>query len=289
MKKSVLGRGLGELIGEIDAAYGSENQIESNSVLELDIDSIIPNPKQPRTVFNDAQIKELSESIKEHGLLQPISVTRDGDHYILIAGERRLRASKKAGFSTIKAIVVNIDDDKLSELALIENIQREDLNPVELAHSYQKLLEEHGLTHDELAKKVAKSRSSISNTLRLLNLSVYVQDSISNNKITLGHAKVMLGLDEKQQKQMVDSIIGQKLSVRDTELSVKAIKNGNAIDPISTKKESFEFDKSELNTLKKIIEELSNNKIQAQLKNNHIKINFSSLDDIETISKYFSK
>jgi ParB family chromosome partitioning protein len=289
MKKSVLGRGLGELIGEIDAAYGSENQIESNSVLELDIDSIIPNPKQPRTVFNDAQIKELSESIKEHGLLQPISVTRDGDHYILIAGERRLRASKKAGFSTIKAIVVNIDDDKLSELALIENIQREDLNPVELAHSYQKLLEEHGLTHDELAKKVAKSRSSISNTLRLLNLSVYVQDSISNNKITLGHAKVMLGLDEKQQKQMVDSIIGQKLSVRDTELSVKAIKNGNAIDPITTKKESFEFDKSELNTLKKIIEELSNNKIQAQLKNNHIKINFSSLDDIETISKYFSK
>jgi ParB family chromosome partitioning protein len=289
MKKSVLGRGLGELIGEIDAAYGSENQIESNSVLELDIDSIIPNPKQPRTVFNDAQIKELSESIKEHGLLQPISVTRDGDHYILIAGERRLRASKKAGFSTIKAIVVNIDDDKLSELALIENIQREDLNPVELAHSYQKLLEEHGLTHDELAKKVAKSRSSISNTLRLLNLSVYVQDSISNNKITLGHAKVMLGLDEKQQKQMVDSIIGQKLSVRDTELSVKAIKNGNAIDPINTKKESFEFDKSELNTLKKIIEELSYNKIQAQLKNNHIKINFSSLDDIETISKYFSK
>lgn len=280
--KSALGRGLGELLGEIDIAYDNENNITSDSIEEINVDIIIPNPSQPRTVFDESKIEELSESIKEHGLLQPINVTRDGDQYILIAGERRLRATKMANMDTIKAIVINVDDNKLAELALIENIQRSDLNIVELAKSYAKLINEYNITHDELSKKVSKSRSSITNTLRLLNLSNYVQDKLSSNTITLGHAKTMLGLDENSQKKIIDTIVGQKLSVRDTENLIKNVKESNkSVKTVSKTKLNIEL-------LDKIIQDLKSKNIKSSLQNNSIKINFNSQEDIEIISKYFT-
>ncbi len=279
--KSVLGRGLGELLGEVETAYQNENDISSDQILDIDVELIIPNPNQPRTIFDEDKIDELSKSILEHGQLQPINVTRDGDRYILIAGERRLRATKKANLSTVKATILNIDNSKLSELALIENIQRDDLNILELAKSYSALINEHKLTHDELSKKVSKSRSSITNTLRLLNLSEYVQNKLASEDITLGHAKVMIGLSSEQQKQIVDSIIGQKLSVRETEHIIKHKKDKSlSSKPISANNNLKLFDP--------IVKELKSKNIKTTIKNNYIKLHISSDDDIETLSKYFS-
>ncbi|MBL6970238.1 MAG: ParB/RepB/Spo0J family partition protein [Campylobacterales bacterium] len=279
--KSVLGRGLGELLGEVATAYGNENDISNDQVLDIDVNLIVPNPNQPRTIFDEEKIDELSRSIVEHGQLQPINVTRDGDKYILIAGERRLRATKKANLPTIKATILNIENNKLSELALIENIQRDDLNVVDLAKSYSTLLTEYNLTHDELAKKVCKSRSSITNTLRLLNLSEYVQNKLASSNITLGHAKVMIGLTDAKQKQIVDSIIGQKLSVRETEQLIKNIK-----DKSSESKKSQNM-KNDLKLFDNAIKELKSKNLKTTIKNDYIKIHISSNDDIETLSKYF--
>lgn len=225
--KISLGRGLGAILEEVEQEYQNDLSSNSDKVKLLKIDEIRPNPFQPRKTFDEAALKELSSSIKSHGLLQPIVVYFDGGKYTLIAGERRLRASKMAGFNEIKAVVADIEPKKLRELALIENIQREDLNPLELAHSYRELIDEYKITHEELAKIVFKSRVQITNTLRLLTLSEEAKNAISDERISQGHAKILVGLDEKEQKLALDSIIGQKLSVRDTESLVKKIKEGS--------------------------------------------------------------
>jgi len=226
-----LGRGLGAILSEVEEAYEKDLsdidsfELESQGarVEELSVESITANPFQPRKHFDDQALKELSESIAKNGLLQPIVVIEKEDGYLLIAGERRLRAHKLANLATIKAIIADadIDDIKLRELALLENIQREDLNAIELANSYAELIEVHEITHDELASIVHKSRSQITNTMRLLSLGKYTQESVMTGKISQGHAKVLVGLDEKKQKVMVDSVAGQKLSVRETENMVK--------------------------------------------------------------------
>jgi ParB family chromosome partitioning protein len=284
--KNALGRGLGELLGEIDHAYDNENNISPDVIEDIDIDLIIPNPNQPRTVFDESKIKELGNSIKEYGLLQPINVTRDGSRYILIAGERRLRATKLIKQTKIKAIVINVDDSKLAKLALIENIQRADLNVVELAKSYNKLLTQFKLTHEELSKKVFKSRSSITNTLRLLNLTQYVQDKLSDTTITLGHAKIMIGLDEDQQKEIVDTIISQKLNVRDTEEIIKNFKNTQQIESVKKKPTKTTLD---ISCLDDIVDDLKNNNINISLNNNSLKINFKTEEDINNFLEYFTK
>ncbi len=198
-----LGRGLGELLGEVEVAYNNSNDISTNNntIEELEVSKIKPNPNQPRKIFDEDKLRELSESIVEHGLLQPVTVIRSDDGYTLIAGERRLRAHKLANLDRIKSVIIDIEDFKLRELALIENIQRDDLNIIELAYSYAQLINEHNITHEDLSKKVFKSRTSITNTLRLLQLSSYVQQLLANDKITAGHAKVLLGLDEETQKK----------------------------------------------------------------------------------------
>jgi len=226
-----LGRGLGEILSEVEEAYerdlsnidSFELESQGARVEEIAVESIAANPFQPRKYFDEQALKELSQSIAEHGLLQPIVVIEKENGYLLIAGERRLRAHKLANLSTIKAIIANvdIDDVRLRELALIENIQRENLNAIELANSYAELIEVHNITHDELSSIVHKSRSQITNTMRLLSLSPYAQEQLVEGKISQGHAKVLVGLDEKKQKIAIDSIIGQKLSVRDTENMVK--------------------------------------------------------------------
>jgi len=233
-----LGRGLGDILSEVEEAYKKDLSDIDNFELEesgarveeLDVESISPNPFQPRKHFDEAALKELSQSVEKHGLLQPIVVIEKGDGYLLIAGERRLRAHKLAKLSTIKAIIADakIDEFRLRELALIENIQRENLNAIELANSYAELIEVHKITHEELSSIVHKSRSQITNTMRLLALSSYAKEKLSAGKISQGHAKILVGLDEKKQKIIIDSIIGQKLSVRDAENMVKKHKPGTA-------------------------------------------------------------
>ena len=216
--------------------------------------------------------------------MQPIVVVEDEDGtYTLIAGERRLRAHKLANIEEIKAIIVDEDELKLRELALIENIQRDDLNIIELAFCYAQLLNEHNITHEELSKKVFKSRTSITNTLRLLQLSSYVQQFLATDKISAGHAKMMIGLTAEEQKKICDTIIGQKLSVRETEKLIKDLKEK---DSPKLKKEKV-TNSYNITNLKSFTEFLKNDKIKAKIDKNSIKIEFNSQEDIDKISSYF--
>jgi len=230
MKSKALGRGLDALFGEIEEAYENEGT-QQESILEIPLKDISPNPYQPRKTFNQASLQDLSNSIKKDGLLQPIIVRKKSDGYMIIAGERRYRASNIAKLKTIRAIIIDADDNKVKELALLENIQRDELNSIELAMAYDELIKLYNITHEELSFLINKSRTNITNTIRLLQLSKQTQKALLNKKITAGHAKVMIGLDEKEQELIVNSIIGQKLSVRDVEKMVKNLR-------ISTKAES---------------------------------------------------
>jgi len=223
MKSQKLGRGLGALLGEIDEAYSNEVS-SGDSIIEINLKEIRPNPYQPRKTFDENALQQLSESIKNDGLIQPIVVTDDIDGYIIIAGERRFRASKLAKLKTIRAIVLSSDEQKMRQYALIENIQREELNSIELALAYSQLIELYEITQEELSSKIFKSRTHITNTIRLLQLSDKTQKALVDKKITAGHAKVLVGLDAKAQTLIVNSIIGQKLSVREVESMVKNMK-----------------------------------------------------------------
>ena len=275
-----LGRGLGAILEEIGQAYDSEmvsSSYENDTIREIDVDEISANPYQPRKRFNQEALQELSESISRHGLLQPIVVIEKDDGYLLVAGERRLRAHKLAGLETIKCVVADfdIDEAKLRELALIENIQREDLNAIELAHSYDELIKVYNITHGELSGVVNKSRSQITNTLRLLSLSSYVQEKLMSGIISQGHAKVLVGFNENEQRILVDTIIGQKLSVRESELLVKKKKssdNETTLVSVSTK-DSFIG-----NYEKKIKEQLP---FAFKVKNNALEISFKNAEEIE--------
>ena len=279
-----LRRGLGELLGEVETAYGKSSGNSNSGVNKIEVSLIKPNPNQPRKIFDEEKLQELSASIKEHGLLQPIVVVEDEDGtYTLIAGERRLRAHKLANIEEIKAIIVDKDEFKLRELALIENIQRDDLNIIELAFCYAQLLNEHNITHEELSKKVFKSRTSITNTLRLLQLSSYVQQFLATDKISAGHAKMMIGLTTEDQKKICDTIIGQKLSVRETEKLIKDLKEKDTPKP---KKEKV-TNSYNISNLKSFAEFLKNDKIKAKIDKNSIKIEFNSQEDIDKISSYF--
>ena len=280
-----LGRGLGELLGEVESAYENSSGNNRTGVMKIDIALIKANPKQPRKIFDEEKLNDLSESIKEHGLLQPIIVFENyDDTYTLVAGERRLRAHKIAKIGKIKAIIIDADELKLRELALIENIQRDDLNVIELAYCYAQLLNEHSITHEELSKKVFKSRTSITNTLRLLQLNSYVQQSLATDKISAGHAKVMIGLSDDEQKMVCDSIVGQKLSVRETEKLIKELKDKNNGKP---KKDKI-ITSYDINPLKNLMNKLQENDLKVKVEKNYFKIEFNSQEDIEKISSYFN-
>jgi len=280
-----LGRGLGELLGEVETAYESSSSNGNSGIQKINVHSIKANPNQPRKIFDEEKLKELSDSIKEHGLLQPIAVIEKGEgEYVLISGERRLRAHKLANIEKISATILDVEELKLRELALIENIQRDDLNIIELAFCYAQLLNEHSITHEELAKKVFKSRSSITNTLRLLQLNSYVQQLLATDKISAGHAKVMLGLDENEQKMVADSIIGQKLSVRETENLVRNLKEKLEITP----KENNKVPNLDFKPLNNILQKLKDDDLKVKAEKNYLKIEIKSQDDIEKLSHYFN-
>jgi ParB family chromosome partitioning protein len=280
-KKSALGKGLSAILEDVEDAYRQDlDENSSNSIVkEIYLSSIKPNPYQPRKVFDEEALSNLSHSIKKHGLLQPIVVVKKDDGFMLIAGERRLRASKLAGLDTIKAIVTDFESENLRELALIENIQREDLNPIELATSYSKLIEEYGITQEELSDIIHKSRTQITNTMRLLRLTPYTQNLISNGKVSQGHAKVLVGLDEKKERLIVDTIIGQKLSVRDCEELVKKIKATNDVEYPS--KIVKKYDNKEI---AKIVDLLKEKGIKSKKNSNNLIIDLS---DSETIELFF--
>lgn len=214
-KKKALGRGLGSLIQEAQSETGGSVATADSMV---DIESIHPNPNQPRTHFNDAELNELSDSIAEHGVLQPLLVRKDVDGYEIIAGERRYQASKIAGLTEIPVIIKDVDDQKMLEIALIENLQRSDLNPIEEAKGYKQLIKQSGMTQEALSKAVSKSRSAITNSLRLLDLPEPVQQYLFDGKLTAGHARAILAVPyEEQRIKLAEKVVQEGLSVRATE------------------------------------------------------------------------
>ena len=217
MHRKALGRGLEALIPP--ATEGGDER--AGAPRQLPVGDIGPNPFQPRTRFDDAAIKELSASIKASGVLQPVLVRRHGDSYQLVVGERRLRAAQLAGLERIPAILREVNDEEMMELALIENIQREDLNPIDEAKAFRALVTTVGLTHDQLSERVGKQRSSITNSMRLLGLPAEVQDMVSRGTLSAGHARALLGLDAAgDQLAAARYILAKGFSVRRTEAFV---------------------------------------------------------------------
>ncbi len=277
-KKGGLGRGLEAILGDVELAYKAElNEGNSDMVKDIDLDLIVENPYQPRKNFDETALRELSESIKRHGLIQPIIVIEKDGGYMLIAGERRFRATKLLGESKIKAIVADIESQSLRELALIENIQREDLNPIELANSYRELIDEYKITQDGLANIIHKSRVQITNTMRLLSLSAVTQEYIKEGKLTQGHAKVIVGLEPNDEKTAVDTIIGQRLSVRETENLVKNLKN--KLSP----KTALKLDERYLERLANLKEIFSKFDVPVKIKGKKITIEFDDVADIDRL------
>ncbi|MDF1575053.1 MAG: ParB/RepB/Spo0J family partition protein [Bacteroidales bacterium] len=245
-KKNALGRGLGALID-----VGEEQQDRSllhspSAVNEILIKNISVNPFQPRTSFDEESLNELVMSVEEHGIIQPITVRRTADNsYQLISGERRIRAAEKAGLKRVPAFVREAGDEHMLELALVENIQREDLDAIEVAVSYQRLIEEFDLTQEALGDRVGKKRATITNYLRLLNLPVEIQNGIREKKITMGHARALVGIEDPDyQVEVFSKILSQDLSVRQVEsLARKSKANG---DPSELSREDSRSDYEDL-------------------------------------------
>ena len=223
-KKRGLGRGLNALINTGTDTESKENTKENNEYKEVfvNISLVEPNRNQPRKEFDKDALSELANSIKQYGILQPIIVQKNKDMYEIIAGERRWRAAKEAGLTEVPVIIRDYDKQKIMEISIIENIQRENLNPIEEAMAYQSLMEEYGLKHEELAERVSKNRSTITNSMRLLKLSDNIQQMIIDGKISAGHAKVLLSVENtSEQEKIAQELISKSLSVRELEKLVK--------------------------------------------------------------------
>jgi len=220
MEKKALGRGLDALLPPIKLA----SMPESQDVQHLRVDAIVPNRYQPRQTFSPQGLEELSASLKQSGLLQPILVRRKGDGiYELISGERRWRAAKEAGMETIQSVIRNCGDEESVILALVENLQRADLNPMEMARAYHRMMNEFGLTQDIIAQRVGCERSSIANVVRLINLPSEIQQLIETNQLSMGHAKVILGLpSQNEQLRVAQLVVSKVLSVRETEKLIES-------------------------------------------------------------------
>jgi ParB family chromosome partitioning protein len=231
MTKKALGKGLGAIISTSPATIEDiENRVvdDKNRIKEIDLEKIIPNPDQPRTHFDENEIAGLAESIKAVGLIQPVIVRQKDGLFILVAGERRVRACKLIGIKKIKAIIIEADEERNFSMALIENIQRENLNPIEEAKAYRLLIQRFKLKQQDIAKRVGKDRTTITNSLRLLNLPEEIQDGIIDKKITTGHAKVLLSLEEQEKQiEMFHEIVERELSVRSLEAKINPVKNNN--------------------------------------------------------------
>ena len=233
-KKRAMGRGLGAILNaETKAVQTIEDSGAKDlvgSIMEIPIEDIYPNPNQPRTHFDEKALQELSESIKALGIIQPITLKKEGDKFLIISGERRYRASKLAGLKSIPAYIRLVNDQGLLEMALVENIQREDLDAIEVALTYQRLLEEIGLTQEALSGRVGKERSTITNALRLLKLSPDIQQAIRNGVISAGHGRAIISVEGNDKQQLLfDKVVKEKLNVRQTEEWAKKLKKPTEI------------------------------------------------------------
>ncbi len=275
------GRGLEALISQ------QVENINEKGVSEIDINKISPNREQPRKVFDEVALEELASSIKQVGVIQPVILAKDGDFYTIIAGERRWRAAKIAGIEKIPAIVKDYDKTVSFEIALIENLQRENLNIIEEANGYKQLIDSFSLSQEEVADKVGKSRSAVTNALRLLNLDKDVRELVLENKLSGGHARALLGLnDSKKQMELAEKIIENGLSVRAAEALVKAV---NAEKPVQARENSFNT--SGYKTIEKDLKDIFGTKVKLNCKKNKgkIEIEYYSDADLERILEIIKK
>ncbi|MBU3158973.1 ParB/RepB/Spo0J family partition protein [Clostridium frigoris] len=279
-KKFGLGKGLGALIPEEDIIG------DSSIIFKIPMNLVKANKDQPRKNFDTEKIFELAQSIKEHGVIQPIILKKEDNVYIVVAGERRFRAAKSIGLSEIPAIIMDITDKEVLEISLIENIQREDLNPIEEAIAYKKLLLDFNLTQEEVSKKVSKSRTAISNTMRLLNLDERVQDYIMDGVISEGHGRAILGISDKElQCQVSQMVIDDSLSVRETEKLVKKFENKNIEKVVNNDNNMYYKD------ITSKLEDRFGTKVIINTKNKNkgkIEIEYYSEEDFERILEVFS-
>lgn len=291
-KKTGLGKGLDSLIPvhnntEKEKAV-VEKVVEKKTDTVLRITEIEPNKGQPRKNFNEDALEELADSIKQFGLIQPLVVQKRDGYYEIIAGERRWRAAKKAGLKEVPVIIRDYTDEEMMEIALIENLQREDLNPIEEAQAYKKLINDYKLKQDEIAEKVSKSRVAITNSMRLLKLSEKVQDMIVDEMISSGHGRALLALnDKKMQEELANRIFDEKLSVRETEQIVKVLNNPKEKKKKEEYSDNFVYEKIE-NEFKEIIGTNVSIKRKSQDKGK-IEIEYYSTEDLERIIDLMKK
>ncbi len=277
MSKKALGKGLDVFIPD------EIGLIRDERWAEIDIDLLRPNPDQPRIKFSRENLEELAASIRETGVIQPLVVVPEEDHYRIIVGERRWRAAQIAGLKKIPALIRQLPREKQLEISLIENLQREDLNPLEIAKVYKRMTDELGLTHEEIAARVGKDRSSITNHLRLLSLPPKIQDYLAENKISMGHARALASLtDHERQILLADMIVQKGLSVRETEKLVKRwSKNHVAKKAKKTYPEILAMEEELIKILGTKV------KIEGSLKKGMIKIFYYSMDDLNRLTEQF--
>ena len=281
-KKRALGRGLEQLFNNenLDVAKLEQTIYETatnEEIIDIELSELRPNPYQPRKVFDDEALKELSASIKEHGVFQPIIIKKSIKGYEIIAGERRVRASKLAGLDKIPAIIRDFTDEQMMEIALLENLQRENLTAIEEAYAYKAMIEKLSLTQDELSKKVGKSRSHLTNILGLLRLPKEVQQMIAESKLSMGHARALSKLeDEEKIKELANKIVNEKISVRNAEELTNQETHTHEIKKTPREKSNNEY---------KYVEDLLREKLDAKVKINDKKIviNFTSTADLNRI------
>jgi ParB family chromosome partitioning protein len=289
-KKSALGRGLSVLLNNSDSYSVDTNPTEEKikvGVVSIPIKQITTNPYQPRSNFSDKKIAELADSIKNLGIVQPITVRKieDGE-FQLIAGERRLRASKKIGLKTIPSFIKNSNDEEMIEIALVENIQRKDLDPIEIALSIKRLVDEVSLTQEKLSKKLGKKRSTISNYIRLLKLDPIIQTGIRDGFLSMGHGRSLINIEDKSiQLKIYKEIIRKELSVRKTEILVRKLKENR--EPIKTSKKRNTFQKEE-----EYFSKFIGSRIEIVTLGDHkgiLKIPFNSKSELSKLKRIFKK
>ncbi len=299
MTKKVLGRGLGAFFPEYDKGSGDDEGKSSaektktavpiepvekvNVVLNIPVDHIRANPHQPRKDFKETALEELADSIKKHGLIQPITVRYLGEkRFELISGERRLRASKLAGLDEIPSYIREVDDEQMIAFALIENIQREQLNPLEVAMGYQRLMEECSYTQGEVAERVGKNRSTVTNMMRLLQLPDFIQAALRDEKISTGHARSLINVEkESDQKALLKKILSKSLSVRQTEELVRSFDKKNEQKKSKKKEDKSPF----INTIEKRLRSNLSTKVNIKQKGDggEIRIEYYSNDDLDRL------
>ena len=297
-KRSGLGKGLDSLIqmseDVLEATISSNNKSSNNDEKKgeviLNINEIEPNREQPRKVFNEDALEELADSIKEYGIIQPILVHKENDYYSIIAGERRWRAAKKAGLKEVPVIIKEYSKQEIVEISLIENIQREDLNPIEEAMAYKRLSEEFNLKQDEVAERVSKSRTAITNSMRLLKLDERVQGMLVDDMISAGHARALLSVENnEEQYNMAMKVFDEKMSVRETEKMVQAY-----INPKTRKPKEDQVSESEqlvYHDIEEQLKEIFGTKVSIQRKNKNkgkLEIEYYSNDELERLLDLFN-